>query len=73
MPRATHIFTLGPAAILSSRRVVQSVVDAATAPSKRISYRNLLDTTSQLMRVSVRIRWTRTQGFGSDFIPMLGL
>jgi 6-phosphogluconolactonase/glucosamine-6-phosphate isomerase/deaminase len=42
--RATHIFTLGPAAILSSRRVVQSVVDAATAPSKRISYRNLLDT-----------------------------
>jgi 6-phosphogluconolactonase/glucosamine-6-phosphate isomerase/deaminase len=42
--RATHIFTLGPAAILSARKVVQSVVDASTAPSKRISFRNLLDT-----------------------------
>jgi 6-phosphogluconolactonase/glucosamine-6-phosphate isomerase/deaminase len=41
---ATHILTLGPAAILGARRVVQSVVDAATAPAKRASYRRVLET-----------------------------
>ncbi len=40
---ATHILTLGPAAILSAKRVVQSIVDAATAPAKKISYRRFLD------------------------------
>src|SRR5688572_1408625 len=42
--RATHILTLGPAAILSARRIVQSIVDAATAPGKRASYRRVLET-----------------------------
>ena len=42
--RATHILTLGPAAILGARRIVQSVVDASTAPAKRESYRRLLET-----------------------------
>jgi 6-phosphogluconolactonase/glucosamine-6-phosphate isomerase/deaminase len=42
--RATHILTLGPAAILRARRIVQSVVDAGTAPAKRESYRRLLET-----------------------------
>jgi len=41
--RATHILTLGPAAILGSRRIVQSVVDADTAPGKRASYRNMME------------------------------
>jgi 6-phosphogluconolactonase/glucosamine-6-phosphate isomerase/deaminase len=41
---ATHILTLGPAAILESRRVVQSIVDASTAPAKRESYRRVLHT-----------------------------
>ena len=41
---ATHILTLGPAAILESRRVVQSIVDASTAPAKRESYRRVLET-----------------------------
>ena len=41
---AQHILTLGPAAILSARRIVQSIVDASTAPAKRQSYRRLLDT-----------------------------
>jgi 6-phosphogluconolactonase/glucosamine-6-phosphate isomerase/deaminase len=41
---ATHILTLGPAAILGARRVVQSVVDASTAPAKRASYRRVLET-----------------------------
>jgi 6-phosphogluconolactonase/glucosamine-6-phosphate isomerase/deaminase len=42
--RATHILTLGPAAILGARRIVQSVVDADTAPAKRESYRKLMET-----------------------------
>ena len=41
---ATHILTLGPAAILGARRVVQSIVDASTAPAKRESYRRVLET-----------------------------
>jgi 6-phosphogluconolactonase/glucosamine-6-phosphate isomerase/deaminase len=41
---ATHILTLGPAAILGARRIVQSIVDASTAPGKPASYRRLLDT-----------------------------
>ena len=41
---AKHILTLGPAAILNARRVVQSIVDADTAPAKRESYRQLLTT-----------------------------
>ena len=41
---ATHILTLGPAAILSARRIVQSIVDADTAPAKRRSYRRVMET-----------------------------
>lgn len=41
---ARNILTLGPAAILGARRIVQSIVDASTAPAKRSSYRRLLDT-----------------------------
>lgn len=41
--RATHILTLGPAAILGARRIVQSVVDASTAPAKRESYPRVLE------------------------------
>jgi 6-phosphogluconolactonase/glucosamine-6-phosphate isomerase/deaminase len=43
--RATHILTLGPAAILGAKRIVQSVVDASTAPAKKASYRRVLETT----------------------------
>jgi 6-phosphogluconolactonase/glucosamine-6-phosphate isomerase/deaminase len=42
---AKHILTLGPAAILGARRIVQSIVDADTAPAKRESYHQLLTTT----------------------------
>lgn len=41
---ATHILTLGPAAILGAKRIVQSIVDASTAPAKRASYRRVLET-----------------------------
>ena len=40
---ATDILTLGPAAILSAKRIVQSIVDASTAPAKRESYKRLLN------------------------------
>src|SRR6266567_519955 len=42
--RATHILTLGPAAILRANRIVQSIVDADTAPAKRASFRRLIQT-----------------------------
>jgi len=41
---ARHILTLGPAAILAARRIVQSIVDASTAPAKVASYKRLLTT-----------------------------
>src|SRR5687767_12524347 len=41
---ARHIQTLGPAAILGARRIVQSIVDASTAPGKKASFRRLIDT-----------------------------
>jgi len=41
---ATHILTLGPAAILGARLIVQSIVDASTAPGKIPSFRRFLDT-----------------------------
>ena len=41
---ASHILTLGPAAILNAKRIVQSIVDADTAPAKPASYRRLIET-----------------------------
>ncbi len=42
--RASHILTLGPASILGARRVVQSIVDADTAPAKVASFDRLIKT-----------------------------
>lgn len=42
--RATHILTLGPAAILGAKKVVQSIVDASTAPAKRESFARFIST-----------------------------
>jgi 6-phosphogluconolactonase/glucosamine-6-phosphate isomerase/deaminase len=41
---ASHILTLGPAAILNAKRIVQSIVDAETAPAKPASFRRLIET-----------------------------
>lgn len=41
---ATHILTLGPAAILGAKRIVQSIVDASSAPGKCESFRRMLQT-----------------------------
>lgn len=41
---ATHILTLAPAAVLSAKKVVQSVVDASTAPAKKACYKKFAET-----------------------------
>jgi 6-phosphogluconolactonase/glucosamine-6-phosphate isomerase/deaminase len=41
---ASYILTLGPAAILGARRIVQSIVDASTSPAKPASYKRLIET-----------------------------
>jgi 6-phosphogluconolactonase/glucosamine-6-phosphate isomerase/deaminase len=41
---ATHILTLAPAAILGAKKVVQSIVDASTAPAKKVSFQRILET-----------------------------
>jgi len=41
---AKYILTLGPAAILGARKIVQSVVDADSAPAKVQTYANVLNT-----------------------------
>lgn len=41
---ATHIVTLGPAAILGARKIVQSIVDASTAPAKIESFARMTST-----------------------------
>lgn len=41
---AEYILTLGPAAILQARKIVQSVVDADSAPAKVQTYANVLNT-----------------------------
>lgn len=42
--RASHILTLGPAVILRAKRIVQSIVDASTAPGKVPSFDRLIRT-----------------------------
>ena len=41
---ASSILTLGPAAILGARKIVQSIVDASTAPGKIPSFKCFLET-----------------------------
>ena len=41
---AAYILTLGPAGILNAKRIVQSIVDASTAPAKKACYKNFLET-----------------------------
>jgi len=41
---ASYILTLGPAAILGAKLIVQSIVDASTAPGKKPSFKRLIET-----------------------------
>ena len=51
---AAYILTLGPAAILNAKKIVQSVVDADTAPAKVKTYANVLNTTFSTDRTEVQ-------------------
>ncbi len=42
--RASHILTLGPAAVLGAKKIVQSIVDASTAPGKIPSFKRFVET-----------------------------
>ncbi len=72
---ATHILTLGPAAILSARKVVQSIVDASTAPAKRASFARLIETELSEDREELEKQldanpglWIRLHGNVSSFV-----
>ena len=54
--RATHILTLGPAAILSAKKIVQSIVDASTAPAKRESFARLTATELSTSKAELNIQ-----------------
>ena len=41
---ASYILTLGPAAILQPKLIVQSIVDASTAPGKKPSFKRFMET-----------------------------
>jgi 6-phosphogluconolactonase/glucosamine-6-phosphate isomerase/deaminase len=59
---ATHILTLGPAAILNAKKIVQSIVDAGTAPAKRECYRQVLETEISADRVERAAQLDRNPG-----------
>jgi 6-phosphogluconolactonase/glucosamine-6-phosphate isomerase/deaminase len=42
--KAKYILTLGPAAILGAKKIVQSVVDADTASEKKVTYKKVIET-----------------------------
>ena len=44
MPKGDAHSTLGPAAILGAKKIVQSIVDASTAPAKRESFKRMMET-----------------------------
>lgn len=73
--RATHILTLGPAAILSAKKVVQSIVDASTAPAKRESFKRMISTELSSDRDELAIQldenpglWIRLNGNVTSYV-----
>lgn len=78
---AKYILTLGPAAILQAKKVVQSVVDADSAPAKVQTYTNVINTqlssdTDQLLQQlnANPGLWIRLHPNAKSFVlPNLGL
>ncbi len=67
--RATHILTLGPATILRANRIVQSIVDADTAPAKRASFQRLIETEiSDATPKPASLNSTKTPASGSALL-----
>ncbi len=72
---ATHILTLGPAAILSAKKIVQSIVDASTAPAKRESFKRMISTELSSDREELAAQldenpglWIRLNGNVSSYV-----
>jgi 6-phosphogluconolactonase/glucosamine-6-phosphate isomerase/deaminase len=59
---AKYILTLGPAAILGARRIVQSIIDAAEVPAKKASFKLLNDTKLADNTVAVRVQVDENPG-----------
>ncbi len=59
---AEYILTLGPAAILQAKKVVQSVVDANTAPAKIKTYAKVLNTQFSSNKDEVAIQLNTNPG-----------
>ncbi|MGY5353706.1 hypothetical protein [Wenyingzhuangia sp. IMCC45467] len=78
---AKYILTLGPAAILQAKKVVQSVVDADSAPAKIKTYANVLNTqlSSDIHKATEQLDnnpglWIRLHPNTKSFVlPNLGL
>lgn len=78
---AQYILTLGPAAILQAKKVVQSVVDADTAPAKVQTYAKVLNTRLSSDREEALQQlnanpglWIRLHPYTKSFVlPNLGL
>lgn len=78
---AQFILTLGPATILNAKKVVQSVVDASTAPAKVATYRKVLNTILDNERGKLEAQlnanpglWVRLHpNFKSFVLPDLGI
>ncbi|MCU4675380.1 hypothetical protein N7931_07005 [Catenovulum sp. 2E275] len=78
---AKFILTLGPAAILQAKKVVQSVVDADSAPAKVKTYANVLNTelSSNQAELMAQLNanpglWIRLHSNTKSFVlPNLGL
>ena len=78
---AEYILTLGPAAILQARKIVQSVVDADSAPAKVQTYANALNTRLSTNKEEIQDQlnanpglWIRLHPNTKSFVlPNLGL
>lgn len=73
--RATHILTLGPAAILGAKKILQSIVDASTAPAKRESFARMISTELSADREELAAQldenpglWIRLNGNVSSYV-----
>jgi 6-phosphogluconolactonase/glucosamine-6-phosphate isomerase/deaminase len=78
---AEYILTLGPAAILQAKKIVQSVVDADSAPAKIQTYSNVLNTSLSSNKEEALLQlntnpglWIRLHPNTKSFVlPNLGL
>ncbi|MEZ5308822.1 MAG: hypothetical protein R2684_16880 [Pyrinomonadaceae bacterium] len=66
---ATSILTLGPAAILNAKLIVQSIVDASTAPAKCASFKRVVETELSNDRVELERQLDANPGLWTRLHP----